>query len=430
MLQNIPLKSILIEDRIREDFGDLQSLINSIKESGVIQPLAVMLVESDKYKLLAGERRFRACQELGYTEVPVNIMKNDMTFKEQKIIELSENLYRKDFTWQEEITLKKRIFEAKKDLAKEQRQFVSQGTIAQSVGDSPQNFGRDIKLAEAIQSIPEIAQAKNKHEAMKVMDSLMEKLILDELSERKEKKTLIDTNHLTDLYQLGDALDGMSALPANSYDFIEIDPPYGIEFESIKKGEFNLKEYQEVSIEQYPIFLNTVLSEAFRILKPNRFAILWFGVQWYQVIRDIATENGWAIDNIPCIWNKINGSFQNLQPKKNFSSSYEAFFVLRKGSPSLVTNAPVNVFNAKQMTSKNKEHVTEKPIELIEDILRNFLLPQYKVLSPFLGSGNTIIASFNLGHLCRGWDLSDTHRKRFLAKIISKNFKSYNMGEQ
>ena len=51
---------------------DLTKLIESIKEHGVIQPLIV----NDKYYLVSGFRRYRACLALGITDIPVIVMKN------------------------------------------------------------------------------------------------------------------------------------------------------------------------------------------------------------------------------------------------------------------------------------------------------------------------------------------------------------------
>jgi ParB/RepB/Spo0J family partition protein len=422
----VDVHDIIVEDRIRQDFGDLQALINSIKETGVIHPVAVTEEEDGKYRLLAGERRMRACIELNYKQIPVTILKKNMSKKEMKLIELAENLYRKDFTWQEEIALKRQIFETKKDIANEQRKFISQNQIASEIGESPQNFGRDLKLAEVMESMPDIGKAKNKHEAMKLMDTLMEKIVLEEMENRRRKRQSVEeSNPLENCFIVGDSFELLKKEEDASWDFIEMDPPYGIGYDEMKKNDENLSTYHEVEKDEYPLFLSNLLSETYRILKPNRFSILWFGMQWYQVIRDIAEDVGWTIDAIPNIWVKVDAQAQNMRPKKNFSNTYEPFFILRKGNPSLVTNAPQNVINEKQVFSLDKVHATEKPIELMEGILKNFLLPNYKVLSPFLGSGNIILAAYNVGNFCKGFDLEDLHKKRYLARVISKNYKTY-----
>jgi ParB family transcriptional regulator, chromosome partitioning protein len=88
----------------RKDFGReaLQELINSIRQHGIIQPLIVRPAAASsgggqvgaRFELIAGERRWRAAQEIGLAEVPVIIR----TANDLEVLELSliENLQRAD----------------------------------------------------------------------------------------------------------------------------------------------------------------------------------------------------------------------------------------------------------------------------------------------------------------------------------------------
>ena len=51
----------------------MQSLVESIKTDGILQPLLVRPVGNNQYELIAGERRYRAAREIGLKEVPVTI---------------------------------------------------------------------------------------------------------------------------------------------------------------------------------------------------------------------------------------------------------------------------------------------------------------------------------------------------------------------
>ena len=79
----------------RKDFGReaLQELIDSIRQHGIIQPLIVRQV-GPRFELIAGERRWRAAQEIGLTEVPALIR----SASNLEVLELSliENLQRAD----------------------------------------------------------------------------------------------------------------------------------------------------------------------------------------------------------------------------------------------------------------------------------------------------------------------------------------------
>jgi ParB family chromosome partitioning protein len=89
----------------RKDFAReaLQELINSIRQHGIIQPLIVREVATAspsgggagaRFELIAGERRWRAAQEIGLTDVPVIIRSaNDLEVLELSLI---ENLQRAD----------------------------------------------------------------------------------------------------------------------------------------------------------------------------------------------------------------------------------------------------------------------------------------------------------------------------------------------
>ena len=71
----------------------LTELVESIRQQGIIQPLIVRRIDG-KHELIAGERRWRAAQEVGLTEVPVIIR----TASDLEVLELSliENLQRED----------------------------------------------------------------------------------------------------------------------------------------------------------------------------------------------------------------------------------------------------------------------------------------------------------------------------------------------
>jgi ParB family chromosome partitioning protein len=79
----------------RKDFGPeaLQELIDSIRQHGIIQPLIVRQVGA-RFELIAGERRWRAAQGAGLTQVPVIIR----SASDMEVLELSliENLQRAD----------------------------------------------------------------------------------------------------------------------------------------------------------------------------------------------------------------------------------------------------------------------------------------------------------------------------------------------
>ena len=80
----------------RREFDEeaLNSLADSIKQHGLIQPILVRPILGGGYMIVAGERRYRACQIAGVTEIPVVI--RELTDKETMEIALIENLQREN----------------------------------------------------------------------------------------------------------------------------------------------------------------------------------------------------------------------------------------------------------------------------------------------------------------------------------------------
>jgi ParB family transcriptional regulator, chromosome partitioning protein len=78
----------------RSNVGDLSDLARSIEAKGVLEPLLVRPLPDGRYRIIAGERRFRAALEAGLAEVPCIEM--DLADNEVLEIALIENLHRRD----------------------------------------------------------------------------------------------------------------------------------------------------------------------------------------------------------------------------------------------------------------------------------------------------------------------------------------------
>ena len=143
-LTEVPITEVVRdEDQPRKEFAPeaLEALANSIKEHGVLQPL-VVVKEGDRYKIVAGERRFRASKMAGLEKVPVIIR----TLEAQERLEISiiENAQREDLNAIEMATA----------YAKLKSQFnLSEAEIAERVGKSKSavvNTMRLLNLADDV----------------------------------------------------------------------------------------------------------------------------------------------------------------------------------------------------------------------------------------------------------------------------------------
>ncbi|MGY3776411.1 ParB/RepB/Spo0J family partition protein [Helcococcus sueciensis] len=101
-IQMVDIKDIKISSgnpRKNFDMESIESLAESIKMYGVLQPL-VLIKENDKYKIVAGERRFRAAKTAKLKEVPAII--KELTGRDQDMISMIENIQREDLNPYEE----------------------------------------------------------------------------------------------------------------------------------------------------------------------------------------------------------------------------------------------------------------------------------------------------------------------------------------
>ena len=90
------------QPRLKFDEEKLKELAKSIKQNGIIQPIAVRLdkFDSNKYEIVAGERRWLASQQAGLHEIPIVVLELDD--RETLEIAILENIQREDLSAIEE----------------------------------------------------------------------------------------------------------------------------------------------------------------------------------------------------------------------------------------------------------------------------------------------------------------------------------------
>lgn len=88
------------QPRSRFDFDELEGLAQSIRQNGIIQPIAVRVNASGNYELISGERRLRASRLVGISLIPCIIM--EASDEKSALFALIENLQRSDLGFFEE----------------------------------------------------------------------------------------------------------------------------------------------------------------------------------------------------------------------------------------------------------------------------------------------------------------------------------------
>ncbi len=100
------ISHIVVEEtlRIRKETGDIAALENSIRKVGLLNPIVI----DEKNRLVAGYRRLMACRNLGWQEIETTVVNFDGDVLKMLDIEVDENLFRKDFTSAEIMSIEKR----------------------------------------------------------------------------------------------------------------------------------------------------------------------------------------------------------------------------------------------------------------------------------------------------------------------------------
>lgn len=215
----------------------------------------------------------------------------------------------------------------------------------------------------------------------------------------------------------GDVLDQLRTLPAASFDLICIDPPYNMDkadWDSLGSGE------------EFADWAEQWLTECQRVLKDSG-ALYVFGINrmlshlQHRMDRMGLKYRSWIT------WDTIQGAGGGLWVNRSESILYysktdkpyedpDAVKLMRheenvreyRGKEYAFKN-PSNIWRFPCVDDKNPErtgHPTQKPVELIERIVKASSPPMGRVLDCFMGSGTTGVACMKSRRICVGIDAS------------------------
>ena len=190
---NIPIEDIIpnrFQPRLSFDENGLKELASSIKEHGIIQPLVLRRL-SDKYEIVAGERRYKAAKMAGLTSVPAII--TEMDDKKSAEVAIVENVQRRDLS---------SIEEAKSYKALLDKGYLTQEELAKKMGLSQSAISNKLRLLSLAPSVQEAlvnGKISERHaRSLLVLDDLkeqeewLEKLINERLTVKELDKRLAD----------------------------------------------------------------------------------------------------------------------------------------------------------------------------------------------------------------------------------------------
>ncbi len=411
---NLPTDKIIVEDRQRTDMGNIDELAVSIAAKGLIQPITI----TPDYRLLAGGRRLAATKLAELPTIDCIIRPTEDKLDEREI-ELFENIHRKDLEWPEQAIATQQIHTLMQE--KHGDEWTQRAT-AKLLGKSIGGINDSIQLAEAMAVLPALANLPTADAARKKVNRISKDAHIRRSISEAPAGSL--SKFATDDYLVRDAVEGLSQASDRIASFAEVDPPYGIDLtekRATRNKEYDtsiaIDTYHEIPGNVYPGFIKSVALQVYRILKDNTFCVWWYGPTWHCMVKDALESVGFHVDDIPAIWYKVDSPSTTNNPNVYLSRAYEPFFICRKGNPRIRNLARPNVFAFAGVPPSQRIHATERPVELMREILQTLAFPKYRILVPFLGSGNTLIAAYYESMSGWGYDLSQIHKDRFLARI-------------
>ena len=200
-----------------------------------------------------------------------------------------------------------------------------------------------------------------------------------------------------------DALELLRELPDACVDLLITDPPY----ESLEKHRkvgttTRLKVSKASSNAWFSIFPNSkfeeLFTELFRVLREDRHLYLFCDPETMFVARPVAEACGFRFWK-PLVWDKVN-----IGMGYHYRCRYEFILFFEKGKRRLNDLGVADVLTEKMI---RQGYPTEKPVPLLQTLVRQSAVEGELVCDPFLGSGSTGVAAVGQGCNFIGADLAE-----------------------
>lgn len=232
---------------------------------------------------------------------------------------------------------------------------------------------------------------ENLHDSDDLPDitKMIENGVFHNLSQLKNKVDDFNKKAKDKLIQ-GNAITELKNLENGTIDVVITDPPYGMNYKS-NRSKFNnhvtkegVKNDGDEAIELFSDVCS-VLSE-----KTKEDAHLYFFINWdnYSKFRDIASK--FFNVKTTLVWNKGNKGAGDLE--NDWGNATELIIYCTKGKKGLNKRRD-NVLEFSKLSSSKMTHPTQKPIDLISEILSVSANKNDMFCDPFMGSGSHIIAA-------------------------------------
>ena len=405
-----PAEVVVPEDRLRKDFDErkIRNLADSFKRYGQISPALCRKDNDDSIILVAGERRLRACKlaDMDLLYVLSNEA-NDTTLRE---IEFEENYCRENLTWSEEVDAKNELH-----LYNQQRYGGTEPgkdgghsikDTARILGESVGNVAEDLELAQYAEHFEEVAEAKKKTDAKKIVKRIkaelkhreqLAKAIIAEADDEAEANPESDDvddrlAYFNNRVLLGKLEERLDQFEDGFFDIVIWDPPWQVGLDEVRKKGGGTRDFKD---KDDPLFerFQSQLKLLSRKMGNESHLYLFFGIVHYERIYQLLEDASFETNGIPIIWHK-QGAHVTRNPLIWPGRSYEPIAYARKGSKDIVRQGSPDLIITPMPTENIKQsHPAGKHPDVMLDLLKRSAEPGNHVLDPMCGSGMTGVAA-------------------------------------
>jgi ParB family chromosome partitioning protein len=407
------IDQITVPERHRKKMGDIDKMARSLSRRGQINPILI----TRENVLVSGDRRLRAAKQLGWTHINCQYQDEVDEFT-LLILELEENLKRKDMEWQEETT---GLVEYHERYCAHDPKW-NQDKTADEIGERQQWVSERLLVNDESKFIPDIwnepdfsaalrrakVNRENRTTAMRQTATEMVDELLGPTPKREAERPEEDGGII-----IADFCEWAKTYKDEKFNFIHCDFPYGKRTEKRQQGNAitALGGYDD-SRKTSLTLLKALCDNLDRICADSAHIMFWFSMDYYADTVDCLSKH-FKIDPLPLIWVKSPPMGLVPDPVRKPRQIYETCLFGSRGDRKILTP----VANAFVGPTAGEDHPSVKPEPMLRHFFRMFVGQYSRVLDPTCGSGTALRAAESL-HAAHA--LGIEIKKQFADRAIIK----------